>query len=131
MTLERSRLALLCLWGVLVVCVAVGELLPASSSIMVGVDRLPVSDKVLHGSAYLVLSFLPSLAIRDPRRGLATSLSMILLGGLLELCQSFSPGRSPDIWDEAANSLGVVGGILLALACRRYASGAWRKRQAA
>lgn len=131
MTPDRFRRALLCLWGVLVICVAVGELLPGSSAIMVRVDSLPVSDKVLHFSAYLVLSFLPSLAVQNSRRGMAASLSMILLGVVLELCQSFSPGRSPDIWDEVANSLGVAAGTLLAIPCRRYTSGFWKKHEAA
>ena len=89
-----------------------------------------ISDKVQHFCAYLALSFLPVLTVQDLRRGTAIGLSMIVLGGLLELGQTFSPGRSPDIRDQIANTLGVVCGVLLARGCR-YGSGAWRKREAA
>jgi VanZ family protein len=97
---------------------------------MVAVGRLHISDKMQHFGAYLVLSFLPVLAVQDLRRGTAIGLSMIVLGGLLELGQTFSPGRSPEIRNEIVNTLGVVCGVLLARGCR-YGSRAWRKREAA
>ena len=120
----------LCLWGVLAGCIAIGSLLPANSPVLVGVGSMHVSDKVLHFCAYLALSFLPVLAIPDRRRGTAIGLSMIVLGGLLEIGQAFSPGRSPEILDQLANTLGAICGIVLARGCR-YGPGVWRKREAA
>ena len=127
---ETRHALILVFWAVLICCVVIGSLLPAASSVMVAVGRMHISDKVQHFCAYLALSFLPVLAVQDLRRGTAIGLSMIVLGGLLELGQTFSPGRSPDIRDQIANTLGVVCAVLLARGCR-YGSGAWRKREAA
>ena len=54
---QNKRTVILVLWVVLICCVVVGSLLPASSAVMVAVGRLHVSDKVLHFCAYLALSF--------------------------------------------------------------------------
>ena len=111
---RTGRTVILALWAVLMCCVVVGSLLPAASPVMVAVGRLHVSDKVLHFSAYLALSLLPVVGVRDRRRGLIAGLSMFVLGLLLEDGQHFSPGRAVEFGDVIANGAGVSCGVLLA-----------------
>jgi VanZ family protein len=99
--------------------IVIGSLSPANSRLMAAVDRLPVSDKTLHFTAYLVLAGLAVLAFSRPLDALFAAGSMALLGVLLEFGQYFSPGRTPDVWDEVANVLGVICGIALAFPFRR------------
>ncbi len=105
---------LLALWAVLICCVVIGSLLPAASSVMVAVGRLPVSDEVMHFCAYLALSSLPVIGFRDWRKGVVAGLSMFVLGILLEASQLFSPSRAVELGDVIANGVGVICGVLLA-----------------
>ena len=108
------RTPLLVLWTILIACVAVGSLLPAASPVLLEVGRLHISDKLLHFGAYLTLSFLPVVALRDRRNGLFAAASMFLLSALLEAGQTLSPGRAVELGDLLANAFGVISGILLA-----------------
>ncbi len=110
------------LW-VLAVCIdVIGSLSPHTSVVMKVVARLPVSDKVLHFSAYVLLAGLATLGLNQTMTALLSAGSMALLGLLLELGQYFVPGRTPEIADELANCLGVVCGIALAFPFRRLRS---------
>ena len=100
------------------ICVAIGYLLPASSSTIVALGRLQISDKVLHFCAYLALSFLPVVGFRERRRGIVAGLSMFIVGALMEALQQFSPGRAVEFGDVVANGLGVGCGVLCALPIR-------------
>jgi VanZ family protein len=102
----------------LVLCVVIGSLLPAASPVIVGLGRLQISDKVMHFAAYLALSFLPVVGLKDRRRGLIAGLSMFLLGLIMEAGQHFSPGRAVEFGDILANGAGVVCGTLLGLPFR-------------
>jgi VanZ family protein len=73
------------------------------------------NDKIQHFGAYLGLAFLAVLGFERRRVGAGLALSMILLGGVLEVGQLFSPGRTADILDAAADSCGVLSGLALAL----------------
>ena len=114
----RWRVRILVIWAVLICCVVVGSLLPASSSLVVAVGRLHVWDKLQHFGAYLALSSLPVIGFRDRRRGIVAGLSMFVLGVLLEGGQHFSPGRAVEIGDVVANGAGVSCGTLLGLPIR-------------
>ena len=111
---QNKRTVILVLWAVLICCVVIGSLLPAASSVMVAVDRLHISDKVLHFCAYVALSLLPVIGFRDRKRGIVAGLSMFILGLLLEDGQHFSPGRAVEFGDVIANGAGVSCGVLLA-----------------
>ena len=117
---QFKRTALVVLWTVLILCVIAGELSPANSRLMVAVNRLHINDKVEHFCAYLALSLLPVAGFQDRRRGILASLSMFLLGVLLEGGQHFSPGRSVELGDVVANGIGVSCGTLLGLPVRAY-----------
>jgi len=105
-------------WAVLVCCVVLGSLLPATSPVMVGVGRQHVSDKVLHFGAYLVLSLSLVIGFQEHRRGIIAGLSMFVGRVVLEAGQQFSPGRAVELDDVIANSAGVSCGALLGLPIR-------------
>jgi VanZ family protein len=92
--------------------VIVGSLLPGESPVMSAVAKLPVSDKVLHFTAYLVLATLAAWAQRGWRASIWFAAGLALLGAGLELAQYFVPGRSPEVADELANVLGVCCGLV-------------------
>ncbi|MBK5295063.1 MAG: VanZ family protein [Acidobacteriia bacterium] len=109
---------ILFVWFVLISCVVIGSLLPATSSVMVAVGRLHINDKVLHFCGYLALSLLPVIGFRDRRRGIVAGLSMFVLGILMEAAQPFLPGRAVELGDVIANGAGVSCGALLGLPIR-------------
>jgi len=115
---STKRLAVLVIWGLLMGCVVVGSLLPASSPLVVAVSQLPVSDKALHFAAYLALAALPVMGFRERRCGLTVGLAMFGLGLVLEGLQHFVAGRAVELRDIVANGVGVGCGALLGVPLR-------------
>ena len=73
-------------------------------------------DKALHFTAYFGLSLMATIAVRArPVLAMWIAFGLIVMGGLLEIIQGMT-GRDADIWDEAANTLGVLAGTGLAWA---------------
>jgi VanZ family protein len=68
-------------------------------------------DKLDHFTAYLVLAILARAIGLPPGRTVASAMA---LGGVLEILQGFT-GRSPELGDFIANSLGAVAGIIASL----------------
>jgi VanZ like family len=122
---ETRRALLLALWAVLIGCVIFGSLSPAASPFMVAVGRLHINDKVMHFCAYLALSLLPVVGLRNRRSGLRAGLTMFLLGILLEAGQHFSPGRAVELGDVIANGMGVGCGTLLGQPIRTLIAILW------
>lgn len=84
-----------------------------------GESQIPHADKALHFMLYAITCALFVVVFRKPLRTKKTSLYGVLLisiaasagyGLLMEAVQSFIPGRSFSLWDEAANVLGAVAG---------------------
>ena len=71
------------------------------------------ADKLGHFLAYLWLGALPFLSFIHMKRALAAAVSMIILGGGLELAQHWVPGRHVSAADMLANTAGVGMGIFL------------------
>ena len=113
----RARRRFRVLWAIAVVTVVIGSLLPGSSLPMRALGSLPVSDKLLHFTAYAVLGFLPALHERW-LSVTGTLLGAISLGVLLEFAQRLSPGRNFEIADMVANACGALCGLILALPFR-------------
>ena len=67
-------------------------------------------DKPLHFTAYFGLSLMTTIAVRANRNALWWALGLVLLGAFLEVIQR-SLGRDADIFDELANTLGVLTGL--------------------
>ena len=117
-----QRTAVRFAWFLALLAVVVGELLPGNSLPMRQLARLHIGDKVQHFTAYAVLGFYPAVYERV-KVLIPAAFGLILLGVLLEFGQLFSPGRSFEVGDMAANALGVVAGIALGLLLRRAVNG--------
>lgn len=76
--------------------------------------EVEISDKLLHFLAYFGLSAIASAALRQRRMIVLAVLGLVVLGGALEIAQSFT-GRDAEWLDEAANTLGAVTGALAGL----------------
>lgn len=110
-------------WAVSVTAVAWMSLLP-------DVDMpgdFPGVDKLYHLAGYAWLAFWPCFGFVRKRVGLAASLSMILLGCGLEYAQGHVPGRMASGWDMAANTAGVVLGLLAGRLARMRVVSAFRR----
>ena len=114
-----ARPFLLALWVVLICCVIVGSLLPASSPVILAIGRLHISFKVLHFCAYTSLALLALVAIRRRSAALLAALAMVLLGVALEFGQKLVPGRSCEVRDMFINGTGVAAGIAIGIPGRR------------
>lgn len=75
-----------------------------------GLDNL---DKVVHLLVYYIFAVLAYRMLGDKRHYLLLCLGVIAYGGLLELGQSFVPGRDMSGYDLLANTIGVVLGALV------------------
>ena len=69
-----------------------------------------VWDKALHFSAYFGLCLMTTIAVRANRMAILWAAGLVVLGATLEIIQGFT-GRDADIFDEFANTLGVVCGL--------------------
>lgn len=115
---DNQRRFLRYFWIAAMCLVIIGELAPATSHLMRTVYALHINDKVLHFSAYLLLSVLPAISFSNRRRGIAAAVLMALLGILLEGGQHFSPGRDVSLGDVLANNIGVICGLIIGLPLR-------------
>jgi len=106
-----SRLVTRVLFLLAAAAVTVLSLLPQRDLPKVG-----VSDKIEHVVSYFVLAILGSLAFRERRSLFALFVLLCAMGGVIELLQAFSPGRSPDIVDALADGAGAAAGTLVGLA---------------
>ncbi len=62
------------LWVVLICCVVVGSLLPATSPVIVAIGRLHISLKLMHYCAYTLLALVALIAV--PRRSTAVQAAL-------------------------------------------------------
>ena len=70
-------------------------------------------DKLAHLVTYAVFALLAASPGLSRQRYLVLLFGLMLYGGLLEIAQSFIPGRFMSVSDFFANTLGlVIGGIL-------------------
>ena len=81
-----------------------GEL---AHSTLVNILEAHIWDKALHVTAYFGLSLMAPIAVRADRRTYWWALGLIAMGGALEIVQGMT-GRDADIFDELANTVGVV-----------------------
>jgi VanZ family protein len=104
-------------WLLTVACVVTGSLVPSTSAPIRFFDELRVSDKALHFGAYLTMMVLP--AVHERRLvTVLVALGTIAMGVLLEYGQLFVPGRTWDVRDMAANTAGVLCGLIFVLLLR-------------
>jgi VanZ family protein len=70
-------------------------------------------DKALHFTAYFGLALMTTISVRGDRRAFVWALGLIVMGATLEVLQGMT-GRDADVWDEVANTLGVLAGFAVA-----------------
>ena len=109
------------LWIVMLALVVSGELLPGTSPPMRWVGSTGISDKVLHYGAYTMLAGIPILGFARTG-GVLWALAMIPLGVALEFAQKIVPGRSFELGDITANTLGVLTGVAAGWAGKKIRS---------
>jgi VanZ family protein len=74
-----------------------------------GQIEVHIWDKALHFTAYFGLALMAAIAVRADRRLAWWMIGLVVLGGALEIVQGMT-GRDADIYDELANTLGVLVG---------------------
>lgn len=107
--MKFSRLSAIMLFWPALALVVWGELSPSAG------DPFGLWDKLLHFTAYFGLAAIAAVALASRRRTVWAALGLIALGGVLEIVQGMV-GRDMSLYDELANSLGVVAGVLAARA---------------
>jgi VanZ family protein len=105
LTTTLRKLIAWAFWPALVVVVW-GELAPPSDV------EIHIWDKALHFTAYFGLALIATLAVRAGRPTFWIVLALAAIGGALEFVQGMV-GRDMDIYDEFANTLGVLAGAAL------------------
>lgn len=107
-----------------VAAVCAGSLLPASSMPwLVGLLRIELGDELLHAGAYFLLMIWFAGLCQRWLYGMVGVL-LVALGVALEFLQLGVPSRSLDPLDIAANSVGVLVGLGMAL----WLIGGWCQR---
>ena len=101
------------LWLVLGWCmiagVLVASLMPARA---VEVVFGGLNDKIEHAAAYAgLMVWFGGMSRRAAQLKLA--IAFVALGGVIELLQGLTPTRTPDLMDLAADTVGVVVGLVL------------------
>lgn len=115
--LSPRRRLLRVLWLLVIVTVTVASLIPSDSLAMRTLDKLELSDKMEHLTAYAILAFLPALHERRDFL-VAAALGAIALGIGLEYGQLWLGWRSFELGDMVASVLGVVLGMTAGLPLR-------------
>jgi VanZ family protein len=104
--LHAARIASGILFYPAAVVVIWGELTPAPPSAIAN-----IYDKLLHFIAYFGLAWLAAAAVRNRALAVRAGLALVVLGGVLEIVQGLT-GRDMSVYDELANTIGVlVGGF--------------------
>ena len=97
-----------------VVAVVVLSLLPGRDLPQIG-----LSDKLEHVIAYAGLALAGGLAFPGRRAALLLAILLPGLGIVLEFCQLLVPGRSAEVADAVADTIGVAVAIAAFLVLRR------------
>ncbi len=95
-----------------------------------GGDPFHIWDKLLHFTAYFGLMGIAGVALGGRRRVLWAALGLIVLGGALEIIQGMV-GRDMSLYDEFANTLGVLTGLAAAAGYLRLLGGRLVAREGA
>lgn len=95
-------------WLALILAVVLLSLIPAAAP--PGAYGL---DKILHLLAFLVLAAIPAAALTGARWVLAAAVFLIVVGGGIEVAQSFVPTRVASGLDWVMDAVGIGLGVVL------------------
>jgi VanZ family protein len=80
-------------------------------------------DKLNHALAFTALAFSASLGYpRAPHRRIYVLLALFMYGGLIEVLQTFVPGRAGEWGDLVADTVGIACGVITSAYMRRAAA---------
>ena len=65
-------------------------------------------DKVLHASAFFVLSFLLNRSSSSIKKRIRNVSALLLFGIFIEIAQSFTDYRTPSVYDVIADLVGIL-----------------------
>ena len=111
---RTQRSLAIALWLAMLMLVAAGELLPGQSEPMMWLARSHLSDKLMHLTAYAAVAWIAAAAM-DTGLMLVCVIVSECVGIALEIAQHYVPGRSTDIYDVLANTVGVLLGVVSGL----------------
>ena len=77
-----------------------------------GVVTIANFDKLMHFSMHAANAVVAALAFPVARACLFALLLLFLLGPLIEFLQYFAPGREASVFDQLANTTGLLAGAL-------------------
>lgn len=106
------------IWGLMVIVVVILSLLPQGQTVI----QVSITDKVVHFLAYFILTFIALLSSTQKHSLFMILAIQILIGVFVEVAQSFTPDRTPELLDVLANSLGVLFGALVYFLFRKIKS---------
>jgi VanZ family protein len=109
---------LFALWLLVLSVIVVGSLLPGAIAARIPLAAAHLTDKDAHFLGYSTLAFLSLLAFPHFLSGLVCATAAVPLGVALEFAQRLVPGRSCEVGDMIANTLGVCAGLALAALLR-------------
>ncbi|MCW5964433.1 MAG: VanZ family protein [Bryobacterales bacterium] len=106
---------LMVLWIAGLAVTAWVSLLPGSR-----IGTMPGSDKVWHGSSYLLLALPICFLFPSKLCAFRAAACLALYGALIEVGQLYVPGRSFEWGDIFANATGAFGGMFLSMLLARW-----------
>lgn len=77
-----------------------------------GVTTIENLDKLMHFSIHAANAVVAALAFPVARSYVLALLLLFLLGPLIEFLQHFAPGRDASVFDQLANTAGLLAGAL-------------------
>ena len=89
------------------ILIALVSLMPMNST------NIGSSDKLFHFVFYAVFSVLGFRAATESKQYLYVCIGIVAYGGMMEVAQSFMPGRMMSAYDFLANTLGVIIGAVV------------------
>jgi len=95
------------IWFGILAMVAAASLIPHAGPPDAGIGL----DKALHGIPYTLLAYMAMGLFQKRRTALLLAAAMVPTGFLLEIVQSYIPGRTFSAGDMLANNLGVLAGL--------------------
>ncbi len=76
-------------------------------------------DKLIHFGVYCFLAFVPTLSFNQAAARWAALITTFISAVGIEIAQAFVAGRTSSIHDVISSALGMLSGILAAMALRR------------
>jgi VanZ family protein len=112
--MKKNTIITIIIWLLLLLLIVAGSLSPNIST-----PEKYHLDKIIHFGAYMLLTFIAYFSSKNRRTLITAVVILIMIGGGIEIIQTFIPERSGTIGDFAADILGVIVGGIFALKIKK------------